>query len=167
MRPVPPRLPLLLLCCAAALPARAVTVTRVDVDGLPDPAMVENVRLSLSLVDAIGKDLSARRLGYLLRESEAETREALETFGYYSPAIVVQRSDRDAPEPGRDDPPASTPAGRTRPSSEWPDGSSATSEGRTGSPHASRIPLLCARSRRCTPRSSMPCRRSSRPCSSR
>ena len=48
MRPVPPRLPLLLLCCAAALPARAVTVTRVDVDGLPDPAMVENVRLSLS-----------------------------------------------------------------------------------------------------------------------
>ena len=111
MRPVPPRLPLLLLCCAAALPARAVTVTRVDVDGLPDPAMVENVRLSLSLVDAIGKDLSARRLGYLLRESEAETREALEPFGYYSPAIVVQRSDRDAPEPGRDDPPASTPAG--------------------------------------------------------
>ena len=98
MRPFPLRLPLLLLCCAAALPARAITVTKVAVDGLSDPEMVENVRVSLSLSDAVGKDVSGRRLGYLLREAEAETREALEPFGYYSPTITVQRSDRDAPE---------------------------------------------------------------------
>ena len=97
MRLHPPRLPLLLLCCAAALPAHAITVTRVDIDGLTDPEMVQNVRVSLSLNDEIGKNLSGRRLGYLLREAEAETREALEPFGYYSPTITVQRSDRSAP----------------------------------------------------------------------
>ena len=121
MRPRPPRLPLLLLCCAAALPARAITVTKVDIDGLADPAMADNVRLSLSLGDAVGKDVSGRRLRYLLREAEAETREALEPFGYYSPAITVQRSDRDAPERDDDDaapapgpvPGASTPDVRT------------------------------------------------------
>jgi len=102
------RLPLLLLCCAAVLPARAITVTRVDIEGLSDPDMVENVRVSLSLADAVGKDISGRRLGYLLREAEAETREALEPFGYYSPTIVVQRSDRNAPERA-DDPDSSTP----------------------------------------------------------
>ena len=98
MRPSPLRLPLLLLCCAVAMPAQAITVTKVDIDGLPDPEMVENVRVSLSLSDAVGKDVSGRRLAYLLREAEAETREALEPFGYYSPTIVVQRSDRSAPE---------------------------------------------------------------------
>lgn len=115
MRPLPLRLPLLLLCCVAALPARAITVTTVDIVGLSDQEMVENVRVSLSLSDAVGKDVSGRRLGYLLREAEAETREALEPFGYYSPTIVVQRSDRSAPE-SADDPtpatsaPAATPA---------------------------------------------------------
>ena len=90
-------------CCTAALPAAAITVTRVDVSGLDDELMAENVRVSLALNDAIGKDLSARRLNYLLREAEAETREALEPFGYYSPTIVIQRSDRSVPE-GTDDP---------------------------------------------------------------
>lgn len=112
MRPFPLRLPLLLLCCAAALPAQAITVTKVDIAGLSDPEMVENVRVSLSLSDAIGKDLSGRRLGYLLREAEAETREALEPFGYYSPTITVQRSDRNAPESDEAESPApsATPA---------------------------------------------------------
>lgn len=112
MRPSPLRLPLLLLCCAAALPAQAITVTKVDIGGLSDPEMVENVRVSLSLSDAIGKDLSGRRLGYLLREAEAETREALEPFGYYSPTITVQRSDRNAPESDEAESPApsATPA---------------------------------------------------------
>ncbi|HET7126057.1 MAG TPA: autotransporter assembly complex family protein, partial [Lysobacter sp.] len=109
MPPRLPRLPLLLLCCAAALPAHAITVTKVDIDGLSDPDMVENVRVSLSLHDAIGKDVSGRRLGYLLRVAEAETREALEPFGYYSPTITIQRSDRQAPE-NADDPAPSTPA---------------------------------------------------------
>jgi len=112
MRPFPLRLPLLLLCCAAALPAQAITVTKVDIDGLSDPEMVENVRVSLSLSDAIGKDVSGRRLGYLLREAEAETREALEPFGYYSPTITVQRSDRSTPESDEAESPApsATPA---------------------------------------------------------
>ena len=77
------RLLVALACCTAALPAAAITVTRVDVSGLDDELMAENVRVSLALNDAIGKDLSARRLNYLLREAEAETREALEPFGYY------------------------------------------------------------------------------------
>ena len=97
------RLRVALACCTAALPAAAITVTRVDVSGLDDELMAENVRVSLALNDAIGKDLSARRLNYLLREAEAETREALEPFGYYSPTIVIQRSDRSVPE-GTDDP---------------------------------------------------------------
>jgi translocation and assembly module TamA len=80
------------------MPARAITIAKVDIEGLSDPDMVENVRVSLSLSDAVGKDVSDRRLGYLLREAEAETREALEPFGYYSPTITVQRSDRSEPE---------------------------------------------------------------------
>jgi translocation and assembly module TamA len=75
----------------AAGGARAATVARVDIRGLDAP-MAQNVRISLSLVDAIGKDVSGRRLGYLVREAEAETRSALEPFGYYSPTIDVQRT---------------------------------------------------------------------------
>ncbi len=70
--------------------ARAEVVQRVDVVGL-DEAMTANVRLSLSLVEAIGKDVSARRMAYLVREAEGETREALAPYGYYSPEVEVQR----------------------------------------------------------------------------
>lgn len=94
--------------------AQAATVTSVDIRGLEDETMELNVRVSLSLVDAIGKDLSGRRLAYLLREAEEETREALEPFGYYSPRITVERT-RDgvttvvgANTPAA--PPATTPA---------------------------------------------------------
>ena len=90
-----PALPrLAAIACAlllAAGGARAATVARVDIRGLDAP-MTQNVRTSLSLVDAIGKDLSGRRLAYLVREAEAETRSALEPFGYYSPTIDVQRT---------------------------------------------------------------------------
>jgi translocation and assembly module TamA len=75
----------------AAGSARAATVARVDIRGLDAP-MAQNVRNSLSLVDAIGKDVSGRRLAYLVREAEAETRTALEPYGYYSPTIDVQRT---------------------------------------------------------------------------
>lgn len=78
----------LLLACGLA---QAASVARVDVDGL-DEAMTENVRVALSLVDAIGDDVPERRLGYLLRVAEQEAREALEPFGYYSPDIDVQRT---------------------------------------------------------------------------
>ena len=110
MPPFAARLLIAIACCATAMPATAATVTRVDVSGIDNALMAENVRVSLSLSDAIGKDLSARRLNYLLREAEAETREALEPFGYYSPTIVIQRSDRDAPEGSEDAAAASTRA---------------------------------------------------------
>ena len=78
----------LLLCSSAA--AHAARVERVDIVGL-DEEMTENVRVSLGLQDAVGRDISGRRMGYLLREAERETRKALEPFGYYSPTIDVQR----------------------------------------------------------------------------
>ena len=95
MRPVP-RPVFHCLCFAALLlsavaPARAAVVQEVHVRGL-DPVMTENVRQSLSLVDAIGRDVSGRRMAYLVREAEAETREALEPFGYYAPNIKVERT---------------------------------------------------------------------------
>lgn len=71
--------------------AHAATLERVDIRGL-DEAMTTNVRVSLSLTDALGKDVSGRRLDYLVREAEAETREALEPFGYYSPVVTVTRT---------------------------------------------------------------------------
>ena len=90
MRPVPRLFAAVALClCAAG--AQAARVARVDIRGL-DEAMATNVRSSLSLVDAIGKDVSGRRMAYLVREAEAETREALEPFGYYSPTITVERT---------------------------------------------------------------------------
>lgn len=90
-----PRLPRLLtagaLCLLATGGAHAATVANVEILGLDDEVMALNVRVSLSLVEAIGKDVSGRRLAYLLREAESETREALEPFGYYSPRITVER----------------------------------------------------------------------------
>lgn len=71
--------------------AQAVTVGEVRILGL-DEEMENNVRVSLSLVDAAGQDVSARRMGYLVRAAEDETREALEPFGFYSPSIEVERS---------------------------------------------------------------------------
>ncbi|MBW8808193.1 MAG: outer membrane protein assembly factor [Lysobacter sp.] len=76
---------------AIAGAAQAAQVSKVEIRGL-DEAMTQNVRVSLSLVDTIGKDVSGRRLGYLLREAENEAREALEPFGYYSPTIKVEDS---------------------------------------------------------------------------
>jgi translocation and assembly module TamA len=78
------------LLLALAGNAHAVSVSSVEIRGL-DEEMEENVRTSLSLVDAIGSELSWRRLGYMLRAAGEETREAMEPFGYYSPRIVVER----------------------------------------------------------------------------
>ncbi|TWI13595.1 autotransporter assembly complex protein TamA [Aerolutibacter ruishenii] len=93
MRPIARNLIVALLGLSMAGAAQAAKVTRVDIRGL-DEAMTINVRTSLSLVDAIDRDVSGRRLGYLVREAENETREALEPFGYYSATITVER-DRD------------------------------------------------------------------------
>lgn len=96
------RLPHLSLAATALLllatpSVHAAEVAKVEVLGL-DEVMTDNVRGALSLVDAIGKDVSGRRMAYLIREAEAETREALEPFGYYSPAITVERT-RDEGQP--------------------------------------------------------------------
>ncbi|MBB3342799.1 autotransporter assembly complex family protein [Luteimonas sp. RC10] len=88
------------LCLAAVVlvfssaAAQAARVDRVDISGL-DEEMTENVRVSLALYDAIGKDVSGRRMAYLIREAESQTRKALEPFGYYSPTIDVQRERKD------------------------------------------------------------------------
>ena len=104
MTPSPTRLLLALACSLAISPAMAAKVTKVEVTGLADPVMQDNVRSALSLSDELDKDITARRLNYLLRQAEAETREALEPFGYYSPVITVKRSDRERavgePAPG-------------------------------------------------------------------
>src|SRR3546814_12680346 len=93
---MPPALPriaaaaMFLFACGAA---GAATVRSVEILGL-DEAMTENVRASLSLVDAIGKDLLGRRLGSLVREADDDTREAQEPFGYHSPPITVATNRR-------------------------------------------------------------------------
>ena len=75
-----------LLACGAAQAAR---VDKVNIVGL-DEAMTDNVRSAVTLTNVTGKDLSGRRMAYLVRAAEDETRQALEPFGYYSPTINVE-----------------------------------------------------------------------------
>ena len=86
-----PRLVLVIACAFAPLAAHAEKVSRVEIRGL-DEAMTENVRVSLSLEDSLDKTVTQRRLDYLLDVAEDEAREALEPFGYFSPAIQVSSS---------------------------------------------------------------------------
>ena len=106
---LPHRLGLALAACLVAGPACAAKVARIDIQGVADPAVAQNVRTALSLNDELDKDLSARRLNYLLRQAERETREALEPFGYYAPTITIRRSDRDLPVGQRAEPPTPDP----------------------------------------------------------
>jgi translocation and assembly module TamA len=89
--PILPRIAIAAFLYLASGMAQAAKVTAVEIRGL-DEAMTENVRVSLSLVESIDKEVSGRRLAYLLREAEDETREALEPFGYYTPTITVERT---------------------------------------------------------------------------
>ena len=75
----------------------AATVDKVVVHGLNNELMRQNVELALSINNESGKRLGESRLEFLLREAQAEAREALEPFGYYSPEISV-----DAPRNGGD-----------------------------------------------------------------
>ena len=88
--PAFPRAAATLLLFAIAGSVHAASVSSVQVVGL-DEEMEENVRTSLSLVDAIGSEVSWRRLAYMMRAAGDETREALEPFGYYSSRIVIER----------------------------------------------------------------------------
>ncbi len=90
MRPALLLVPVALACLFAGGAVQAARVDTVNIVGLDEP-LADNVRSALTLVDATGKELSGRRLAYLLRVAEEETREALEPFGYYSPTITVER----------------------------------------------------------------------------
>lgn len=81
-------------CAFASSAAFADQVTAVRIVGLHDAAMEANVRSALSLQNELDKELRPRRLAYLLRVAEDETRQALEPFGYYTPTITIQRSER-------------------------------------------------------------------------
>ena len=110
-----PRVLSSLVLCLLALPVSAVTVTRVDLRGTSDQRLLDNVRSALSLQDAVGKRLTHRRLAYLLQQADAQTRQALEPFGYYAPVIRIQRSDRADPQTvgAPDDDPAAADAPET------------------------------------------------------
>ncbi|MEO6102399.1 MAG: POTRA domain-containing protein, partial [Pseudoxanthomonas sp.] len=90
------RLPIPVAALAALLlgtfigaPAWADTLKTVEIRGLSDPLMVDNVRSALSLTDSVGRDLSPSRLDYLMQVAQDEARHALEPFGYFSPEVKV------------------------------------------------------------------------------
>lgn len=90
--PTPALIALLLLLSASPVSARG-TIDKVVVKGLDpkgDAAMIENIEVSLSLYEAIGKRQGESRLEYLLGQAEKQTRKALEPFGYYTPTITVE-----------------------------------------------------------------------------
>jgi translocation and assembly module TamA len=99
MRLTPTALLLLFLLWALAGTAQARgTIEKVNIEGLDrgdDAEMIENIEVSLSLYQTIGKVQGESRLEYLLNQAQDQTRAALEPFGYYSPTITV-----DAPRNG-------------------------------------------------------------------
>jgi len=80
---------LILLLASPGLAWAAATIDKVQIEGVEDELMVENINVALSLNDVLGDKLGESRLEYLLSEAEAQTREALEPFGYYTPTIKV------------------------------------------------------------------------------
>ncbi|WP_308812570.1 POTRA domain-containing protein, partial [Stenotrophomonas sp. HMWF003] len=93
MQPKNYALPLMFLSLVTASVAHARgTIDKVEIKGLDkgdDAEMIENIEVSLSLYDTIGKPQGESRLEYLLSQAERQTREALEPFGYYNPVIKV------------------------------------------------------------------------------
>ncbi|WP_323547940.1 autotransporter assembly complex protein TamA [Xanthomonas campestris] len=82
----------LLLCILAGSAFARGTIDKVEIKGLDgddDAEMIENIEVSLSLYEAVGKEQGESRLEYLLAQAERQTREALEPFGYYSPTIDI------------------------------------------------------------------------------
>jgi translocation and assembly module TamA len=82
--------PILLLACIASPAAWAARVARVDIGGV-DAVIAQNILQSLSISDETGQDITDRRLDYLVQQVPAETRAALEPFGYYAPVVRVTR----------------------------------------------------------------------------
>ena len=95
MLPIPsPRVFLLAALCLLPLGAHARgTIDKVTIRGLDkgdDAEMIENIEVSLSVFDVVGKVQGESRLEYLLAQAERQTRQALEPFGYYNPTIRVE-----------------------------------------------------------------------------
>ena len=86
--------PFLSVALLAAFSAYARgTIEKVQIKGLDkgdDAAIIENIEVSLSLYDTIGKVQGESRLEYLLSQAQRQTRQALEPFGYYNPTITVE-----------------------------------------------------------------------------
>ncbi|MCW4455846.1 autotransporter assembly complex protein TamA [Flavobacterium sp. MXW15] len=84
----------LFLCLAAVATAHARgTIEKVEITGLDkddDAAMIENIEVSLTLYESLGKVQGESRLEYLLAQAERQTAQALEPFGYYNPTITVE-----------------------------------------------------------------------------
>ena len=93
MQLLKPVVPLVLLALVLAPPAQARgTIEKVRITGLDkgsEAEIIENIEVSLSLFDVIGKAQGESRLEYLLAQAEKQTRAALEPFGYYNPSITV------------------------------------------------------------------------------
>lgn len=87
-------LPLFCLAVLASPQAHARgTIEKVDIRGLDkggDAEIIENIQVSLTLFDTIGKVQGESRLEYLLSQAERQTRQALEPFGFYNPTITVE-----------------------------------------------------------------------------
>jgi translocation and assembly module TamA len=102
--PMPTSPPARLLCALAvfalSLPCAALELRSVQVQGLTDEEMRDNVDDALSLQrlnPARRRVLTETRLSWLLRQAPDEARRALEPFGYYDPKIDPQvRRDGDA-----------------------------------------------------------------------
>jgi len=73
----------------------AAKLEQVKIEGA-NAAIRHNVRLALSLVDALDEEVSDWRLNYLLRVAPDEARQALEPFGYYAPQITLNHSGQEA-----------------------------------------------------------------------
>lgn len=87
---IPPMLSLWLLF--ASLAQANATVDKIQIKGLDkgdDVEMMKNITVSLSLYSVVGKEQGESRLEYLLSQAEFQTRQALEPFGYYAPAIRI------------------------------------------------------------------------------
>ncbi|KRG46082.1 hypothetical protein ARC20_06695 [Stenotrophomonas panacihumi] len=98
MRLIPTALLLVFLWALAGAAQARGTIDKVNIEGLDkgdDAEMIENIEVSLSLYQTIGKVQGESRLEYLLNQAQDQTRAALEPFGYYSPTITV-----DAPRNG-------------------------------------------------------------------
>lgn len=108
----------LLLLPTASL--AAVIVDKVQIKGLNEDndterAMAENIRVSLTFNDALGKRLGEARLEYLMDQTKAEAAKALEPFGYYTPTIEVssQRQEAAGADTGQPEPGAASPQRET------------------------------------------------------